>query len=216
MTNYYYNAVSNDSTVDISPRLQDYVQLTKSILWRDSPFPYLICFLWHEGFLGTWCSSCGLPSEVGSFVFLDVGPFILFLVFSLFSVLWFIYDWQGFIIFFFFWYVSCEEQRVWELDVALVVCPLRRFICLLGCGSFHFVLCFLLFWVLLLIYGWQGFIKRNDKLPTLFPYLCGKRNTNLIFITKSTCKTFLGVFGLEGTLHWWISFFKNWRYFTPT
>jgi hypothetical protein len=34
-----------------------------------------------------------------SFVFLDVmGPFILFIVFSLFFwVLWFIYDWQGFI-----------------------------------------------------------------------------------------------------------------------
>jgi hypothetical protein len=35
----------------------------------------------------------------GSFVFFDVGPFILLLVFSLlfFWVLWFIYDWQGFI-----------------------------------------------------------------------------------------------------------------------
>jgi hypothetical protein len=33
-----------------------------------------------------------------SFVFLDVGPSILFLVFSLFWLLWFIYDWQGFII----------------------------------------------------------------------------------------------------------------------
>jgi hypothetical protein len=35
----------------------------------------------------------------GSFVFLDMmGPFILFIVFSLFFwVLWFIYDWQGFI-----------------------------------------------------------------------------------------------------------------------
>jgi hypothetical protein len=33
----------------------------------------------------------------GSFVFLDVGPSILFLVFPLFWVLWFIYDWQGFI-----------------------------------------------------------------------------------------------------------------------
>jgi hypothetical protein len=33
----------------------------------------------------------------GSFVFLDVGPSILFLVFSLFWVLSFIYDGQGFI-----------------------------------------------------------------------------------------------------------------------
>jgi hypothetical protein len=32
-----------------------------------------------------------------SFAFLDVGPSILFLVFSLFWVLWFIYDEQGFI-----------------------------------------------------------------------------------------------------------------------
>ncbi len=34
----------------------------------------------------------------GYFVFLDVGPSILFLVFPLIRVLWFIYDWQGFII----------------------------------------------------------------------------------------------------------------------
>jgi hypothetical protein len=60
------------------PKTPDYVQLTKSILWRDR-FPYLICFFWHEG--------------------------------------------------------------VWELDVPLVVCPLRWFICLFGCGSFHFVPC---------------------------------------------------------------------------
>jgi hypothetical protein len=32
-----------------------------------------------------------------SFVFLDVGPSISFLVFPLFWVLWFIFDWQGFI-----------------------------------------------------------------------------------------------------------------------
>jgi hypothetical protein len=31
----------------------------------------------------------------GSFVFLDVGPMILFFVFPLFWVLWFIYYWQG-------------------------------------------------------------------------------------------------------------------------
>jgi hypothetical protein len=34
----------------------------------------------------------------GSFVLLDVGPSILFLVFPLFWVLWLIYSWQGFII----------------------------------------------------------------------------------------------------------------------
>jgi hypothetical protein len=33
----------------------------------------------------------------GSFVFLDVGITILFIVFPLFLVLWFFYDWQGFI-----------------------------------------------------------------------------------------------------------------------
>jgi hypothetical protein len=32
----------------------------------------------------------------GSFVFLDVGPSIMFLIFPVFLVLWFIYDWQGF------------------------------------------------------------------------------------------------------------------------
>jgi hypothetical protein len=31
----------------------------------------------------------------GSFVFLDVGPSILFLVFTLFLVLWYIFDWKG-------------------------------------------------------------------------------------------------------------------------
>ncbi len=35
----------------------------------------------------------GLPSFGSSFVFLDMGPSILFLVFTLFWVLWFIYDW---------------------------------------------------------------------------------------------------------------------------
>jgi hypothetical protein len=34
----------------------------------------------------------------GSFVFLDAGPSILFLVFPLFGVLWFTDHWQGFII----------------------------------------------------------------------------------------------------------------------
>ncbi len=35
------------------------------------------------------------------------------------------------------------------------------FICLLGLGSFHFVPCFPLFWVLWLSYGWHGFIKKT-------------------------------------------------------
>jgi hypothetical protein len=35
----------------------------------------------------------------GSFVFLDMGPSILFLVFRLLWVLWFLFDWQGFIIY---------------------------------------------------------------------------------------------------------------------
>jgi hypothetical protein len=35
----------------------------------------------------------------GSFVFLDVGPSILFLVFPLFWVLWFLIHWQGFILY---------------------------------------------------------------------------------------------------------------------
>jgi len=47
---------------------------------------------------------------------------------------------------------------VQELDLSLVVHPPRWFICLLGSLSFHFVPCFSLFWVLWLIYGWQGFI----------------------------------------------------------
>jgi len=34
----------------------------------------------------------------GSFAFLDMGPFILFLVFPIFLVFWFIYGWQGVII----------------------------------------------------------------------------------------------------------------------
>jgi hypothetical protein len=34
----------------------------------------------------------------GSFVIFYVGPCILFLVFPLFGVLWFSFDWQGFII----------------------------------------------------------------------------------------------------------------------
>jgi len=43
-----------------------------------------------------WCSLCGFTLLGDSFVFLNVGP-IFFLVFPLFWVLWFIYDWQGFI-----------------------------------------------------------------------------------------------------------------------
>jgi hypothetical protein len=51
----------------------------------------------------------------GSFVFLDVGPFILFLVFPLFffGVLWFIYDWQGFIrCIGFTWY--CDHTKIMQ------------------------------------------------------------------------------------------------------
>jgi hypothetical protein len=33
----------------------------------------------------------------GSFIFWDMGPSSLYLVFPLFWVLWFIYDWQGLI-----------------------------------------------------------------------------------------------------------------------
>jgi hypothetical protein len=39
---------------------------------------------------------CGLPLG-GCFVFLEMGASILFFVFPLFWVLWFIYDWRGFI-----------------------------------------------------------------------------------------------------------------------
>ncbi len=39
-----------------------------------------------------------------------------------------------------------------------VVCLLRWFFCLLGHGSFHFFFLLPLFWVLLFIYDWQGFI----------------------------------------------------------
>ncbi len=35
------------------------------------------------------------PLLGGSFVFLDVGPSILFLVFPLFWLLWFLFDWHG-------------------------------------------------------------------------------------------------------------------------
>jgi hypothetical protein len=40
-------------------------------------------------------------------------------------------------------YLICLSQLkgVWELDVPLVVCPLRWFFCLLEHGSFHFVPC---------------------------------------------------------------------------
>ncbi len=50
-----------------------------------------------------------------------------------------------------------DVPLVWEVDVPLVVRLLRWFICLLGCGSFHLFLCFPLFGVLWLLYGWQGF-----------------------------------------------------------
>ncbi len=51
-----------------------------------------------RGSLGTWCSLCDSPSwDGGSFVFLDVGPSILFLVFPFCWVLWLINGGQGFI-----------------------------------------------------------------------------------------------------------------------
>ncbi len=43
-------------------------------------------------FFSLWFALLG-----GSFVYLDVGPSTLFLVFTLFWVLWFIFDWKGFI-----------------------------------------------------------------------------------------------------------------------
>jgi len=49
------------------------------------------------------------------------------------------------------------QEGVWELDVPFVVCLLRWFFYLFGHGSFHFVLCIPLFWVLWFIYDWQGF-----------------------------------------------------------
>ncbi len=56
------------------------------------------------------------------------------------------------------WYVFLWREGVWELDVPLVVCPLMQFICVLGHGSFHFVLCFPPFFGVLIFYGWQGVI----------------------------------------------------------
>jgi len=63
-----------------------------------------------------------------------------------------------FLLFFSFHYLICfswQQEGVRKLNGALVVGALR---CLLGSGSFHFVPCFPLFWVLWLNYGWQGFI----------------------------------------------------------
>jgi hypothetical protein len=40
-------------------------------------------------------------------------------------------------------YLICfsQQEGVWELDVLFMVCLLKWFFCLLGRGSFHFVLC---------------------------------------------------------------------------
>jgi hypothetical protein len=56
------------------------------VLSKVLPFHYLICFSQHvwELDVALWLALFG-----GSFVFLDVGPSILFLVFPLFWVLWF-------------------------------------------------------------------------------------------------------------------------------
>jgi hypothetical protein len=53
-----------------------------------------------------------------------------------------------------------QGEGVWELDVARVIHLLGSFFCLLGCGSFHFVLCISLFFfgVLWFIYDWQALI----------------------------------------------------------
>jgi len=61
-----------------------------------------------------------------------------------------------------FLYLICFSRLkgVQRLDVPLVVCPFRWFICFLGCGSSILFLVSPFFWVLWLIYGWQGFINR--------------------------------------------------------
>jgi hypothetical protein len=54
----------------------------------------------------------------GSFVFLDMGPSILFLVFPFFfGVLWFNYDWQGFII----WHT--QTRRKWRKTSTIQILP---------------------------------------------------------------------------------------------
>lgn len=65
--------------------------LWKAFLWGRPPLslPFLIWYASHERgvvgvCLGTWCSLCSSPLLGGSFVFLIVGPSILFLVLLLF------------------------------------------------------------------------------------------------------------------------------------
>jgi hypothetical protein len=59
----------------------------------------------------------------GSVVVLDVGPSILFLVFPLFFlVLWFNYDWQGFII----WHTQTrrtQTRRKWRETSTIQILP---------------------------------------------------------------------------------------------
>ncbi len=81
-------------------------------------------------------------------------------------------------------FLSCIAQRsnvislfdmllttggVWELHVALLVCPLRWLFCFLGHGYFHFVPCIPLFWMLWFIYDWHHLmlhskLYRHNKL----------------------------------------------------
>jgi len=77
---------------------------------RSYPFPIWYAYCKRRGFKNLmfplWFTLLG-----GSFVFLDMGPSILFLVFPLLWVLWFIYKWQGFII---SWALFWSQNR-WEL-----------------------------------------------------------------------------------------------------
>ncbi len=69
------------------------------VLSRGPPLSLFNMLFMTRGGSRTWCFDCGSPSLLGgSFVFLDVGPSILFPIFPLYWVLSFIYDWQGFII----------------------------------------------------------------------------------------------------------------------
>ncbi len=72
-------------------------------------------------------------------------------------------------------------RGVWELDVPLVVCPLRWFFCLLRGGSFHFVPCFPplfgcfgLFWIgrVHLLFWFKSWLVGKQSLPNFcYDYL---------------------------------------------
>ncbi len=57
-----------------------------------------------------------------------------------------------------------QQEGVWQLDVALVVCPPRWFFCFLGHRSLHFVPCIPLFWVLWFIYDWHHLMLHSKLL----------------------------------------------------